>query len=238
MKRQILLTIALLAVGGLLFAQSGMSGAGETDAAQLGVDTAQQLLKEISVTKFEDAGMWGASIPRDLGMVTVRRIEGGPQEKEPIEAEAEAGIDEPDDYVLGVKVQFYKRGMTYFAVYPSHPIPVEGITKTLSVWVIGRNTKHVLKVLISDYFGRKAQVTMGPLTFSGWKRMTVAIPPGITQRDYHYNNKMGIKIEGFLIECDPAETIGNYYIYFDDMRATTDLFPESSRDTDDIQDVW
>jgi len=238
MKRIILLTIICLAAAGVLFAQSDLGRVGETDARQVGVDTAQQLLKEISVTKFEDAGMWTASIPRDLGLVTVRRIEGGPEEKEPIEAEEELGIMETDEYVLGVKVQFYKRGMTYFTVAPAHPIPIEGITKTLSVWVIGRNTKHVLKVIISDYFGQKAELTMGEMTFSGWNRMTVAVPPSITQRDYHYNNKMGIKIEGFKIECDPAETVGNYYVYFDDMRAVTDLFAESSRDTDDIQDVW
>lgn len=238
MKRILLLTVICLMAAGALFAQSGLSGVGETDAEQLGVDTAQQLLKEVSVTKFEDAGMWTASMPRDLGVVTIRRIEGGPEEKEPIEAEEAAGIEESDDYVLGVKVQFYKRAMTHFAVYPAHPLPVEGITKTLSVWVIGRNTKHTLKILISDYFGKKAELTMGTLNFSGWKRLTVAIPPTITQRDYHYNNKMGIKVEGFLVECDPAETFGNYYIYFDDLRATTDLFAEASRDTDDIQDVW
>ena len=238
MKRIVILTIVTLVAAGFLFAQSDMGRVGETDATQLGVDTAQQLLKEVSVTKFEDAGMWTGAIPRDLGLVTIRRIEGSPEEKEPIEDEEAAGIEESDDYVLGVKVQFYKRGMTTFSIHPAHPIPVEGITKTLSVWVIGRNTKHVLKVILSDYFGNKRTITMGPLNFAGWKQMTVAIPPQIVQRDYHYNNKMGVKIEGFLVECDPAETIGNYYIYFDDLRATTDLFAEASRDTDDIQDVW
>ncbi|MBN2050812.1 MAG: flagellar filament protein FlaA [Spirochaetales bacterium] len=238
MKRRNLFILLFLLTAGVLLAQNGMSRVGEADPSQIGVDTAQQLLKEVSVTKFEDAGFWTASIPRDLGFVTVRRIEGGPEEKEPIEDEEALGIEEADDYVLGVKVQFYKRSMTHFAVYPSHPLAIEGITKTLSVWVIGRNTKHTLKVLISDTFGKKAELTVGTLNFSGWKRMTVAIPTSIVQRDYHYNNKMGIKVEGFLIECDPAETVGNYYIYFDDLRATTDLFSEVSRDTDDIQDVW
>jgi hypothetical protein len=68
--------------------------------------------------------------------------------------------------------------------------------------------------------------------------MTVAIPPSLKQRDYHHSSKMGIKINGFKIVTDPAESYGTYYIYFDGLRATTDLFPEVSRDEDDMVDSW
>jgi hypothetical protein len=73
----------------------------------------------------------------------------------------------------------------------------------------------------------------------------VAIPPqsfdgvnGVVQRSYHYNNQMGIKITGFRIDCDPLEAFGSYYIYFDDLRAVTDLFAENDRDPDDMSDGW
>jgi hypothetical protein len=63
----------------------------------------------------------------------------------------------------------------------------------------------------------------------------VAIPPqsadgrsGIVQRNYHYNNHMGIKVIGFKIECDPMEAYGSYYVYFDDLRAVTDLFAKTT----------
>jgi hypothetical protein len=49
---------------------------------------------------------------------------------------------------------------------------------------------------------------------------------------------MGIKIDGFKIECDPEETFGTYYIYLDGLRATTDLFAEETRDVDDMADTW
>lgn len=230
--------LALLLISFSVSAQT-LGAVGAPDATAIGTDTAQQKLKEVSVSKFEDAGLWYASMPRDLGIVALRRIEStGSLEKEPIPDEAEIGITENDKYVLGVKVEFYRRAMSYFSIYPIRPLPVEGITKTVSVWVIGRNNKHILKLLISDHFGNRSELTMGSLNFSGWKRLTVAIPTTIIQRDFHYNNKMGIKIEGFRVECDPEETYGSYYIYLDDLRATTDLFAEENRDMDDIQDNW
>jgi hypothetical protein len=104
--------------------------------------------------------------------------------------------------------------------------------------VVGRNSPHTLKLLIRDQFGNRGEVTMGKLNFTGWKQMVATIPPHIVQKDYHYGNKMGIKIEGFLLEMDPEETYGTYYVYFDALRATTDLFAEEKRDIDDMADNW
>jgi hypothetical protein len=63
---------------------------------------------------------------------------------------------------------------------------------------------------------------------------------GIVQEDYHYTSDRCIKIIGFRVDCDPTETIGTYYLYLDDLRATTDLFLETvnGRDLDDISDAW
>lgn len=230
--------IAVAVVPMVVVAQSATSDAGEPNPAEIGVDTAQQKLKEVSISKFEDAGFWSASMSKDEGLVTLRRLAGSPIDKEPLEAETEAGITEDDSNVLGIKVEYFKRGNSQFTLTPVRPMPVEGICKTVSVWVVGRNSPHVLKMLLSDHFGNRAEVTMGKLNFTGWKKLTVAIPTSIVQRDYHYNNKMGIKIEGFTIDCDPKEAYGSYYIYFDDLRATTDLFAEEHRDIDDMQDNW
>jgi hypothetical protein len=40
------------------------------------------------------------------------------------------------------------------------------------------------------------------------------------------------------VNCDPTEAFGSYYVYFDDLRAVTDLFAEDSRDEDDMADAW
>jgi hypothetical protein len=211
---------------------------GEPDPERIGKDQAQQLLKEVSVTKFEDSAFWYGAMPLDMGVLTLKRMAGTPAEKKPIEDEAKLGIKEQDSYVLGVKVNFFRRGESSFSVHPLNPIAVEGITKTISVWAVGRNYNHWLKVLFQDYFGNQQEVTVGKLNFIGWKKLTVAIPPSITQTEYHYTYKNGIKITGFKVECDQLEAYGTYYLYLDDMRAVTDLFGEAKRDQDDMSDGW
>ncbi|MDR0760813.1 MAG: flagellar filament outer layer protein FlaA [Treponema sp.] len=240
MKRYGIIIAVLLVVTGSLWAQEEI---GATNPEYLGIETAQQQLKEISVDKFEHEGYWSSSISSDSGYSISRLFAGGPSGKEPIEEEEGQNI--PDQYVLGTRVDFLRRGHTNFTVYPVRPIPIEGITKTISVWVAGRNFNHTLNILIQDYFGRSYELYMGKLNFQGWKRLTVAIPPqaedgknGIVQRNYHYNNQMGIRVTGFRINCDPTEAQGSYYIYFDDLRAVTDLFAENDRDPDDMNDAW
>jgi hypothetical protein len=216
---------------------------GTPNPERVGVESAQQMLKEVSVDKFENAGFWVSNMSTDEGYPTTRLFEGAPVGKKPIEDEKNLNL--PDKYVLGTRVDFLRRGYTDFSVYPIRPIPIEGITKTISVWVVGRNYNHVLNILVQDFFGRKYELYLGRLNFQGWKKMTVAVPPqsndgvsGIVQRNYHYNTHMGIKIIGFRIDCDPMEAYGSYYIYFDDIRAVTDLFAEDSRDPDDMVDSW
>ena len=236
-NKLLVFTIALLAVGVFSFGQA-LTTADGPDPTEIGVDTAQQKLKEVSISKFEDAGFWSVSMGRDQGVTSLRRLPGGSMDKEPIPDEEQIGLTESDKFVLGVRVDYYKRGFNQFTITPSKPLPVEGIVKTVSMWVVGRNSPHVLKMLISDQFGHNAEITMGKLNFTGWKKMTVAIPATIKQLDYHYANKMGIKVNGFRVDCDPEETYGSYFLYIDDLRAVTDLFAEESRDVDDMMDNW
>ena len=140
--------------------------------------------------------------------------------------------------MLGVKVSFFHRGVAEFSVHPQYPIPVEGIVKTISIWVVGRNFNHVLKLQFEDYRGQAQELTIGTLNFIGWKKLTVAIPPSILQTEYHYTYRSGIRITGLKVETDPMDSYGTYYVYFDDMRAVTDLFGESKRDSDDMSDGW
>jgi hypothetical protein len=239
--RNFLIVAIFLFIGSLIYAQQGEIGS--PDPQRLGIESAQQMLKEVSVDKFEHDGFWRSTMSSDEGYATSRLFSGSPSGKEPIPDEAELNI--PDKYVLGTRIDFLRRGYNSFTIYPTRPIPIEGITKTVSLWVAGRNYNHDLTLLIEDFFGRKYEFYIGKLNFMGWKRMTVTIPPqaedglsGVVQRNYHYNNHMGIKVLGFRIDCDPLEAYGSYYIYFDDLRATTDLFSEYYRDPDDMVDGW
>jgi hypothetical protein len=203
-------------------------------ASQIGVSSAQQDLREISVDKFEDDGFWSAKMPQDIGIISLRRFEGHPADAKPIPGD----VKESDKYVLGVKVQFLHRAVTQAEIVPIRPIPIPGITKTISVWVVGRNVNNVLYAIVSDHFGNLAKIYLGNLAFTGWKKLTAAIPPNIRQTDPRYNDRQGLTFEKFLIEFDPAQTYGSYYIYFDDMNAMVDLFAEDNRDADDMNDSW
>lgn len=233
MMKKILIAAIILAI-----AVTGLYAQNEIDPASTGAITAQQKLKEISVSKMEDSGFWYGVFPADNGIIEIRNFPGGPLEKEAIEDEETYGLGEADENVVGAKVSFYRRGVIDFTMKPIRPLPIEGITKTISVWVAGRNSNHTMELLVSDHFGNDAVIPMGKLNFSGWKKLTVTIPPHIKQRDYHYNNRMGLSIDGFNVNCAIDETYGRYYIYFDDIRAVTDLFAEESRDADDMMDAW
>jgi hypothetical protein len=240
MKRYIFTILMVSLLASAVFAQE----IGDPDPAQISVMEAQQKLKRVSVDKFEYDGFWSSSMSTDEGYVTTRLFEGAPAAKKPIPEEE--GLEIPDKFVLGTRVDFLRRGYNTFSIYPQRPIPIEGITKTVYVWVAGRNFNHRLNLLLEDALGRYFELYMGKLNFQGWKQMNVAVPPqaldgihGIVQRNYHYsNNLMGIKILGFRIDCDPMEAYGTYYIYFDDLQAETDLFAEDVRDADDMNDSW
>jgi hypothetical protein len=279
MKKAIILLLTLAAASGILFAQTAgtattqpaapavaqpatkptaqpttqtgipAAAVGAPDATKIGVDTAQQKLKEVSVDQFESAGFWNAFMSNDEGIVEARLFEGRPagSAAEPLADPRYVGVDPniANKYVLGVRADFYHRGYNEIDITASRPIPIEGITKTISVWVVGRNYDNILVIVLQDFFGNTYDLPMGKLNFQGWKKITVAVPPqnpdgrtGIVQRNFHYNTHMGIKVVGFKILCDPAEDYGSYYVYFDDMRAVTDLFAEDNRDPDDMSDNW
>nr|WP_303935224.1 flagellar filament outer layer protein FlaA [Treponema denticola] len=214
----------------------------QVDASRIGVESAEQRLKEVSVDKFENEGSWVCSMSSDEGVIQGRLFDGAPKQKKAIPDEENLNL--PDSKVYGTKVSFYRRGYNSFEVRAVKPIPVEGITKTVSVWVVGRSYPHVLKLILEDYMGQRFELYVGKLNHAGWKLMTVAVPPqnaagtGIVQKDYHYGTSMGLKIVGFRIECNPWEAYGNYYIYFDDLRVVSDLYEVDMRDQDDMSDNW
>lgn len=235
--KKILTSLMIFCVAGVLFAQTeGDAAANQRDAYSnldaanpyiVGITSSEVRLKEVSVDKYENEGTWIAKMSSDEGIVQCRLFDGAPMSKEPIEDEE--GMNIPDDKVLGVKVSFYRRGMNSFEVYASKPIPVEGITKTVSVWVIGRSIPHELNLIVEDYFGQRYELYVGKLNHAGWKQMTVAIPPqradgkgALVQRNNHYGRNLGLKVVGFRIDCDLDESYGQYYIYFDDLRAVTE----------------
>jgi hypothetical protein len=210
-----------------IFAQDGQSSLSDPDPTIIGADSARASLREISVDLFEREGSWSVSISPDYGIIGGRLFDGSPAAKPPL---PNTGDSVPEDTkVLGVKVEFFRRGVNTFYIRPVQALPIEGVTKTISFWVAGRNQSHTISILVRDYFNKSFELLVGDLAFSGWKKMTVTIPPspdgerGIVQSSAYYGDRPGLSIIGFKIDCNPMQARGTYYIYFDDLRATTDL---------------
>ena len=184
MMKTRILTACILAI------IAALPAAAQIDPSKIGKDQAQQQLVEVSVSKLEDAAFWHGAMSLDDGIVTLRSLPGSPAAKKPAEGDVLNRINEQDTRVLGVKVDFYHRGVVQFTVHPTAPIPIAGISKTISVWIAGRNFNHTLKILIDDYFGRPMELTVGKLNFMGWKKLTVAVPPS------HHADGLPLHLQG------------------------------------------
>lgn len=236
--KKFLLSVLVAAAACAVFAQNSLVE--EPNPETVGNDSAMQALREVSLDKFERDGSWFVHMSPDYGVIAARNFEGSPAMKEPLKGEEEV----EDTQVLGVKVEFFRRGVNSFYINAQRPIAIEGVTKTVSVWVCGRNQGHDMFLLVEDYFGRNYELYMGNLGFSGWKKLTCVVPPspdsehGIIQRSAYYGNKPGLRIIGFRVDCNPMLARGTYYMYLDDLRCVTDLYDLENQDIDDMSDAW
>ena len=236
--KKLLALAAVLLTASMMFAQS----LSEPNPETVGADSAMLALREVSIDKFEREGSWSVHISPDDGVIAARLFDGSPAMKEPLPGD-EDKADE-DTQVLGVRVDFFRRGRDSFTITAGRPLPIEGTVKTISVWVCGRNQNHEMYVLVQDYFGRNFELYMGTLAFSGWKKLTCVVPPspdgehGIVQSSAYYGDKPGLRIVGFRVDCNPMQARGQFYMYLDDLRAVTDLYDLENHDEDDMNDNW
>ena len=240
MKKLLSLSILAVIAAGFVFAQN--SSLQEPNPETIGADSAMSALREVSIDKFEREGSWNVHISPDDGTIAGRLFEGNPSMKEMLPEDVESNAE--DSMVFGVRVDFFKRGKNSFTIMAGRPLPVEGVAKTVSVWVCGRNQDHDMYLLVQDYFGHNFELYMGDLGFTGWKKLTCVVPPspdgehGIVQRSAYFGDKPGLKILGFRIDCNPMKARGTYYMYLDDLRAVTDLYDIQHHDEDYMLDNW
>lgn len=203
-------------------------------------------LQEVSVELFEDPTLWQVHISRDDGYAIHQRFEGGPAAKVALGSVQTRG--DSDGNVLGVKTEFIRRGFTEIVFRPQRPVAVPGFVSEISVWVAGRDLPHELFLLVRDIDGRLRKVFAGELNFRGWQQVTAQIPPyerlgdgvyvGVKQYDPRRPSESGLELVALVVEPLFTEAYGTYYVYFDDMRALTDLSVIVTRDPDDIVDAW
>ena len=258
-----MLLAAFLMMGTIGTAQStGISPSGDEADLQ---GTADEELVTFILDDFEQrTSSWIVDMPRDQGVIFSMPREGAPavvvksvetisnENTRFLEQKREQGIlprDNPligfpyheQKFVLGVRVEYLKRGYHWFTVRPPIPIKIPGICKSISVYVVGRGVNNWLWLMLRDYEGNKRYLSsMRPLTHLGWRKILFPIRSTISQGDFKTTDprKLGITFDGFLINCDPMEAQGTYYIYFDLLTAQVNLYYEFQVDNDDMRDYW
>lgn len=252
MKFKLLLIASFLVLSGFSFSQqtTNTTGTVNTNAANLpnqtirttelpvintntsqntNKSTATELVQTLLIEDFSEAGEWTAFMPRDYGIATSMRKEGGPKDI----------VSDRNKYCLGVKVEFMKRDWSWVSIVPARPIKIKGITKTVSVWVVGRNFKHTLFLVLKDYLENTKYIRADKMIWVGWKQVNINIPDTIDQENYKITEDRGITFIGFRIDFDPDDELGRpFYTYFDYMTADTDLFSERNQNPDDMIDNW
>lgn len=194
-------------------------------------DTAvTEKLTNYVVDNFEMANTWEGLMPREQGLIKIKRTLGGyaiPRDE----------ASNFNRYILGVKIQYFKSGYSWFSLKPPRMIRIPGLVKQISVQVAGRNYQHELSFVIRDFNGFQHTLPVGKLNFVGWKKLSMLVPASIPQNEYH-RYEAGIYFCGLRINCNPKETHGQYYAYFDDLMAETDLYTLLYKDPEDPKDDW
>jgi Flagellar filament outer layer protein Flaa len=232
MKRYLSFLILLfVGLGFFLIAQA--TDEKDNDAIR---ETGSVQITNIIIDNFEDAGAWQGKMPRDLGIIRVMSREGGAGPVKDINSNE-------NKFCLGAKIAYFKTGASWFSLAPPREIAVKGLSRELSVWACGRNFNHELQGIVRDYSGELRFTTFGKLNFPGWQKLNAQIPSSIEQENYKLYSSdrlRGIRFVSMLIKCSPDETVGEYYMYLDNLTAKTDIFLENpaNLDKDDMRDTW
>lgn len=228
MKRLCVLMMAMFTLAFFLFAQDAANN-NNANAGDNNFKT--EALTNFLIDDFEFANTWNGSMPRDFGVITIMRRDGGP-------AEVVSENADSNKFILGAKVEYFKTGFPWFALTPPRPVKVPGVTREVSVWVAGRNNDNKLSFFIKDVYGTEHKIGNESLNFLGWKNVTVPVSASIPQEGYRGGADQGIYFKGIRIDVGTKDSYGKYFIYFDNLVANTDMYLETYKEQNDPLDTW
>ena len=157
---------------------------------------------------------------------------------------------------LGIHGRFDRRGYNWIDVYPTkksdddskesdkpYEIPIPGRVNILDMWVWGANLNYYIEVYLRDYQGVVHTVKLGDIAHQGWKNLRVALPRNIPQGKRILPKLASLSFVKFRIWTQPVEKVGDFYIYFKQFKALTDVFEQyfDGSDLADpayVQELW
>jgi len=152
---------------------------------------------------------------------------------------------------LGLHGRFDRRGYNWIDLYPTlaedpdNPaeIPIPGRIRSLDMWIWGANLNYYIEVYLRDYQGVVHNVRLGSLAHQGWKNLAVTIPRNIPQGKRILPRLASLNFVKFRIWTQPVEKVGDFYIYFKQFKALTDIFEQyfdgsDLADPQLVQELW
>jgi hypothetical protein len=140
---------------------------------------------------------------------------------------------------LGINGAFDRNGYNWIDVYPvlmaddpasgknagdSVEIPVRGKTASISIWVWGAKLDYSVDVYIKDYQGIVYRLKLGDINYTGWRKLTANVPTAVPQSHKSAPYLRPIKLVKFRIWTTPREQVSDFYVYFDQLTALTDVY--------------
>jgi len=149
---------------------------------------------------------------------------------------------------LGVWGRFDRRGHNWIDVFPVVPgtggggenpvpfeIPIPGQIRYMDMWVWGSNHNFYIEAYFRDHRGVVHTVPMGSIGFQGWRNVRARIPNHIPQTRRTIPTYAGLHFVKFRIWTTPLENVGNFFVYFNQLKILTDVF-QTLFDGNDLAD--
>ena len=200
----------------------------DPEAESIGLPrVADEKLTTVLIDDFEVPQGWLSSIPLDFGLSKILYRDGAPQDI----------ATDVNKTVLGVKTVFFRRNFGWMSIDKPYPLSLKNIVRSFSVWIAGRNRRHVFFVKVRDMSYNKMRLSGGEMRFQGWKKVLVPVTESVDQFNPTRNNN-GLDLLGFHIafNAEDINILEPYYIYFDQFTASLNM--SATQKSDDIRDDW
>lgn len=162
--------------------------------------------------------------------------------------------DTPAKKIYGVRFQFKYPGYNFVTIFPpvlkdkdgkdvvdpvtretiGPAIPLNGVVKKVSVWVMSQGKKYILEGYLRDWKGNTHRIIfkhrglngrMNPdLNFIGWRPMVAEVPIDLPQQITSYPKFKTLKFIKFIVRATPHTSTEPVYLFFDNLKILTNRF--------------
>lgn len=167
--------------------------------------------------------------------------------------------DKAQIWALGVKAEFIKKSYNWIELMPMkaaggigtadakpvasgkltpEPVVLQGVIKSLDVWIWGGNYKYWVEFYLRDYQGFLHRLSAGDIAYVGWKNVRTKVPTSIKQAEHHVPFMKPLKLEKIKLWSYPTERVDQFYAYFDYMQVQTDVFVQRFNGDDLAKETW